>query len=407
MSLEKLLSKKLNSLVLDRKLSLIKDALQNLLCESTALMNTKLRDDTLQLVDSLIEADPDLFLDKTYLLRLSRMPISSMSRADALETIFSILKSNVVLKKANLDLEIDALKQSNDFGKWTPNLERIISNVKKSDTDFDSKYLVLLCSPTWREELGFGAKLLGQPFQLREAQTTKKEYSSIKKTGNLESATTLYLQLEDSSIVTLNKKLKLKSVPNLLVSIRIPSHPLLLELKNDHIVVWSWAESSKGKYQQQTLQHSLVNPTFIDAVVCPSGIILIQVGIRNEITGGLTDFESISVRFDTKTNLLHPDDLQDEDMERQDALDKKRLEGLDIDFRDHTSLLSVSVNTNGSSTVYFQSNILLQSDDVIVGALGCPQEFFCVYANGLVQLMHNMKMVEEYDIGAGIEACLI
>jgi hypothetical protein len=369
-------------------------------------MSTKLRDDALQLVDSLTDTDPDLYLDKTHLLRLSRMPISSMSRADALDTIFSILKSNIVLKKANIDLEIDSLKQLNDFEKWTPTLERIISEVKKSDSDFDSKYLVLLCSPTWREELGFGAKLLGQPFQLREAQKSKKEYLKIKKTGNIESATTLYLQLEDSSIVTLNKKLKLKSVPNLQQSVIIPSHPLLLELKGEHIIVWSWAESSKGKYQQQTLQHSLLNPTFIDAVVCPSGIILIQVGIRNEITGGLTDFESISVRFDTKTNLLHSDDLQDEDMTTQDALDKKRAEGTDIDFRDHASLLSVSVTNNGSSTVYFQSDILFQSDDVIVGALGCPQEFYCVYANGLVQLYHTMKMVEQYDMGAGIQACL-
>lgn len=406
MSLEKLLSKKINALVLDRKLNLIKDILEKLLCESSALMNTKLRDDALQLVDSLLEADTDLYLDKTHLLRLSRMPISSMTRADALETIFSILKANVVLKKANMDMEIDSLKQSNDFGKWTSNLERIISEVKKSDSDFDSKYLVLLCSPTWREELGFGAKLLGQPFHLREAQKSQKEYSSIKKTGNLASATTLYLQLADSSIMTLNKKLKLKYVPNLQQSVIIPSHPLLLELKNDHILVWSWADSSKGKYEQQTLQHSLLNPNFIDAVVCPSGIILIQVGIRNEITGGLTDFESISVRFDTKTNLVCSDDLTDEDMQMQDALDKKRTEGIDIDFRDHTSLLSVSVTNNGASTVYFQSDILFQSEDVIVGALGCPQEFYCVYANGLVQVFHSMKMVEQYDIGAGIEAAL-
>jgi hypothetical protein len=412
-ALEKLLSKKINNLVLDRKLAVIKQSLSLCLCpEKTvceSLMNTTLRDDALQLVDSLTDADSDVYLDKTHLLKLSRMPISSMSRSDALEIIYKIIKNNIVLKTSNIDLELDLLKKSNDFESWSPALERTIYQLRKTEsTDFDSKYLVLLCSPTWREEIGFKAKLIGQPFQLREAQKIKKEYPKIKKNGNLQSATTLYLQLDDFSIITQDQeKIKLSAYPNLQNSVIVPSHPILLELKSDHIVVWSWGETSEQKYAQQTLQHSISDATFIDAIVCVSGIILIQVGSQNIITGGLADSESIVVRYDTKSSLLHPDDISLDDMDVQDTLDTKRKEGNQIDFRDHSSLLSAELNNNGSSKIYFGSHLLLEFEDVVVGALGCAQEFYIVFANGLIHTYHDLVNVSEFDTGKSIRACII
>jgi len=405
-SLKRVLEKKINALVLERVLAKMKqDLAQTLVCESGP-MTTKLRDEALILVDVATETS-DVHLDKGHLLRLSRLPLTSMTQGEALESILGLIKQHLVAK-ANFDKEIGILKQRRLIDVWTSGLERLIYKFREGQTDFDSRYLALLCSPAWREELGFGTTLRGQPFQLRDVDTAPKEreYEPVHKMGGLQSATMLWLHMEDGSITSLDKQITVRgTLPDLSLSVIVPSHPILLELKSDHILVWAWGGAEP--FAQQTLAHGLTAPDYVDATVCPSGHILIQVGVRNYATGGHSEFESVIVRYDTKSGLLKPDQMTEEDMQAQDALDANRALAQSIDFRDHSSLLSLHTKPDGQSTAYFNTTLCAQTSEVCVGALGSPQEFYMVMASGIVHTYVRGLLQSQTDMGAGIRACVI
>ena len=355
----------------------------------------------------------DFLTERGYAKQAARMPLLGMTRDDALQLCMRLFAANDSYAASTL-MTLRTLASVPD---WTPTLEATLQTFKsmrdvKSDEEWNQivqhhtsatkltsgDLLSLLCDPQWRLATAFlspAKRLRGQPFALREVRLWKSpiNISTRFKEAIKCAPSDILIHYDDDtwSIVdwTLTEApTAIAAPPAHTILCSIPSRSTIAFLTEDKQL--KFADYCKNEWTVSSVAYSipLASVDFLDCVVTPKGTLVVQLGMRgtdsNVMTGGLTDF----ITYCFSSMFLHVD-LTDEEEADALKLDEQRLrQAKSLDFRDHGSVISLKIDVDGSTACY-QDLPLLQSSEVLVSALGAPQDFVTVGACGFMARMQQ------------------
>ena len=384
-----------------------------------APMSASLRDAALQYVDT---EQTFLDIDTRHVLALGRTPLASVTKSQAYKSILATAVQHGNAKTQTTDSVLLELRGSTTLPTWSPQVEREFVSWKDAGGALDSltaeQSILMLTNQSWRMSAGYTDQTLGATFQLQEAlrsrgkeRSAKFSKSQISNWGGLDLCS-LVLETEQGWTLLDGGRIEfcssVSAPPKLSRCVFLPAHPSFAELKAETIVLWHQDEATARWKPLQAISHEIVDPDIVDAVVMPSGTVAVTIGRRNAYTGGYEESETMLLRYNGKQ--FADATASEKDVQNAEDIEEKRAKGEGIDFRDHGSLLSVHTKAaDGVSLVCFGDIVLDEFPGIAVAALGCPQDYYVVFADGRVIRMTDgfEKTVESRDnLGAFFGAAI-
>ena len=381
------------------------------------------------------------FLSEQNVKNAHKIQFLGMSKTKAREKCLALLGQHQGAAEHLTSLRMKAVTP-----QWSPALEHQMHAIRSckqlllSETEWDQTFktlnlcitmdqlLVLLTDPEWRRNVKMDVHYIGPACNVREANLFK---SPVNISTRFSQHSIKYLPSEvlvlqkEASVVLDFQTLEIKRVlPALAIDLArvksiasVPGTSTLIVLQNRVQHVSHKQNKKQEQEQEQDLsknengQHSLTivelqddawrihpasivvnldNPTFVDCVIGCEATLFVQVSERNTLTGGFTEFETYTLSTDWKEK--QPNNTE---TELAEELDEKRLRhAKDLDFRDHGSVISCK-SSNVGSLVLFDDIPLLETEDYLVAALGCPQNFVTVSACGSVARYENGEVLRK------------
>lgn len=373
-----------------------------------APMSTTLRDAALQYLDT---DQTFVEIDTRHVLSLGRTPLASLTKSAALSSMLSTLKR---YGKPRLEAEsvLLSLRTSTTLPLWSPQVEaelKVFAEGKQVSALKPEQAILMLTNPSWRTGAGFVTdKISGASFQMQDALRNQHKESAntfsssdVKKRGSIDNVCTLVLDVggawETADGVNLRFAPEM-SPPSIGACAFLPAHPCFVELKPETLVLW--IETDYVWARCQAIPHEIVDPDVVDAVLMPSGSVALTIARRNKYTGGYEDSETTLLRFDG-SKFVEATATESEVAEAEKA-EEARAAGKQIDFRDHGSLIALIARPDGTSLVCFSDQVLSEHTGIAVAALGCPQDYFVVFADGTVKRCTGGYEKQIKDSGRGI-----
>jgi len=236
--------------------------------------------------------------------------------------------------------------------------------------------------------------LSNKPFQLREPRNEWTEFPS----GNRKPLSDLcvktlkgWLRFIGNTGVMLVEPEKFKDAIQFCT---IPNSDTVLALTEKNILV-----SKFDQEVQHSFPHELNEVDYIDCFTLKNDIVIVQVGKRNMLTGGLSDETLFSFRVGEE---LQPYTLTETENELVELVVKKS----DYQNVNSNSTLSGWNDIKGSWVVFKTQQIYL-SNDMVCSVLGDEANFFAVFFNGLVKHYSSGKCIKEINLDCAITHAII
>jgi hypothetical protein len=337
---------------------LLKLHFSSLIKNESGLMNTKLR-------DSLCKEAEKLFKGVYFY----KLPLASMSIDNAIDVVINEIAQSPTYEY-NIQQHRDYVKQI----QWSPTLEYDLVHGKEF-------YLLILKSlgSGWRDSIQHDALpvLVGQPLQLRESMKefdlndfkleTGEFYEQSVWTRSGSNWTRLGTEEFLSEPVEFSGSLLFQNCP---------SSKNILALFPTSVKLGRLGGKVFGEFA-----HEISNPNFLDCFVLSTGAIIVKIGERNSLTGGLKDEMSFSFRYGKSDFDCVPYSLSKEE-ENEIQLYYQDQHSM----RDMTCALSV-VNsfTDKAYMVHDFKKYKQNEDGVICGIVGNGSGYAMAFCHGKVK----------------------
>ena len=171
----------------------------------------------------------------------------------------------------------------------------------------------------------------------------------------------------------------------------------VLALKKNEISIGCFGD----KKSFASFAHGVNDADFLESYLLPSNTIIVRVGKRNTLTGGLTDEDFFSFKRDGERS-ISPHALDGTETTLVEEISK-----VDTDypwtFTDTSSCLTGFNDLAGaqSKVIYKQSEMVL-STNLVVAVLGHPSAFFAIFYDGTVQRYQNGSLIASLKINLPI-----
>lgn len=168
---------------------------------------------------------------------------------------------------------------------------------------------------------------------------------------------------------------------------RVPSSKIILGYKKDHLVVGSFEKV------YAVVETSIRDADYLDSEIVPCGAIVITVGVRNALSGGLAKQESLTFRLDEDLALV-PHSLSDEEAKEAELDSEKRLAGeKEFDFSENSCPLT-AVSSMILTTIVIGDKIIHKTRGTVKHLSGAPNDFWIVFATGRCEHVVDSKSTE-------------
>ncbi len=290
--------------------------------------------------------------------------------------------------------------------RWTPQLEFCVFCIYQDIPVLSLEAYALLETKQgkppelWRRGIDTSTipKFTNQICTFREPRTTFAPVTELSQTRIL--GEKLYLQTIDNTWRTLTSLGKLMPVVvpselyDLSVFCAVPGTLYTLALRENSVVIVNTMQTVLGSFA-----HTLTTPDFLDCFRLSSETLIVRIGKRNSLTGGLNEEELFSFRCKYKTDQDTP---EADGLETHELLEEEEKEVEEICRMNYSSQLYNSLLTGwndmetGTSWCIdsFSSTQQSLGKDVVVAICGKPQEYVAVFVNGRVEWIHQGSKVQ-------------
>jgi hypothetical protein len=338
---------------------LLKVHFSSLIKSESGLMNTKLR-------DSLCKEAEKLFKGVYFY----KLPLASMSIDNAIDVTI-----NEIAQSATYAYNIEQHRERVKHTQWSPTVE---SDVLNNSTEFHLLILKSLGS-AWRNAIQHDALplLVGQPLQLRESMK-EFELDDFPLVADDFSEQSVWTRC-GSLWTRLGTSEALSEPPEFLGALlyqTCPSSKNILALFPTCVKLGRLGEKVFGEFA-----HDITTPNFLDCFVLSTGTIIVKIGERNVLTGGLKDEMSFSFRYGKSDFDCVPYSLsKEEETEIQSYYQDQHC------MRDMTCALSVVNVCDGKAYVVNEFKKYKQHEEGIVcGIVGNGSGYAMAFCHGKVK----------------------
>jgi hypothetical protein len=237
-------------------------------------------------------------------------PLASMTKKAALGTIIKEIQESPEFSTC-FKAFVQDLREKMPPQSWTPLLEYEMSRPSTK------KYILLLqlMGTDWRSCcIPKVPLLLGQPFKLRESKDLVESFSSSKNSFQfkfvwIRNALTREWCKASSPSNALKEPEEFKAATHF---VSAPSSKNILALAGSQVLVGRLGEANVFAKFDHGLSE---DADFLDCFVLSSGAVVIKIGKRNVLTGGLGDEVGMSFRYGSSEKDLCPHTLSTEEDE--------------------------------------------------------------------------------------------
>jgi hypothetical protein len=338
---------------------LLKQHFSSLIKSESGLMNTKLRDALCKEAEKLFKG-----------VYFYKLPLASMSTENAIDVVINEISQSATYAY-NIEQHRDRVKNT----QWSPTVE---FEVLRDSTEF---HILILKSLgfAWRNAIQHDALpvLIGQPLQLRETMKEFEldDFSLLADEFNEHSVWTrsgsawTRLNTEES----LSEPLEFKDA---LLFQNCPSSKNILALFPTSVKLGRLGGKVFGEFA-----HDIATPNFLDCFVLSTGTIIVKIGERNLLTGGLKDEMSFSFRYGKSDFDCVPYSLsKEEENEIQSYYQDHR------SMRDMTCAFSAVNSCEEKAYIVNDFKKYKQSEDgIICGIVGNKSGYALAFCHGKVK----------------------
>jgi hypothetical protein len=318
-------------------------------------------------------------------------PLASMSKAAAIATILKEIQSSPSFIQ-NFQAFVQDLRDKMPPQSWTPLLEFEMSRLSTKK----SILLLQLVGADWRSCcVPHVPTLLGQPFKLRESKDVVETFSSPFLLQTSFSPKNVWIRnAVTGDWCRILQPLKLQREPEEFKGAKqftnCPSSKNILALCGSHVMVGRLGEAHVfAKFEHGLSQDA----DFLDCFVLSSGAVVIKIGKRNTLTGGLGDEVGMSFRYGTSEKDFCPHTLSGEEEEEVTAYYSTPRTMLDMTV----SISAVNDIGKGGCTVVHDLCEKKIDTKLACGILGTQAFYAVVYYDGTADFF-SQKERESFHV---------
>ena len=247
------------------------------------------------------------------------------------ETLCSKFTSSLSSPEWTLDLE-----KRNETGDLLP--EEVFAKMSKKTSDLVT---------------------IGQPFRKRDLRTEKSK--AFSKEVPEPKSFVLSKDFADCSLIT-----------------RVPSSKIVIGYKKDKLIVGTYEKASA------TVETTISKADFLDSEIVPCGAIVVTIGCRNDLSGGLSQQESLAFRLDENLSLVPYSLTNNEAREAEDASDDKIEGKREYDFNENSCPLS-ALSSAFSTQIILSDKIIYETEGTVRFLKGAPNDFWIAFQTGRLE----------------------
>jgi len=307
------------------------------------------------------------------------LPLASMTCANALKVVMDeVMQSKTFATDLQAFLQEQREALASDV-VWTPELEFNMYHEAAG-----APYTVLRTfKESWRLNVNVTSLplLVGQPCKWREQKDIKTQLSPgpdahFKERGIL---VRLANQTWVRPCVSSDVIVEPVEFKDALGFASAPSSKNVLALFPQHVMIGKLGQKkSFGKFG-----HDIKDPNFLDCFVLSTGAVVVKVGKRNALTGGLSDEYGVSFRYGQNETEFEAHALSaEEDVELAQYYDIKQ-----PTLRDVNTVLSLK-NDQGEAMLAYKNEACRVDTGVACGVVGTPSGWAVAFYDGRLMLRH-------------------
>jgi hypothetical protein len=313
-------------------------------------------------------------------------PLASMTKSKALATIVKEIQDSPSFSE-NFKAFVQDLRDKMPPQAWTPLLEFEMSrrSTKKS------VLLLQLMGPDWRSCcIPKVPVLLGQPFKLRESKDVVDSFSSSTKNSFhfknvwIRNVVTREWCRAHSPLKTLVEPEEFKAATHF---VSAPSSKNVLALAGSQVLVGRLGEAKVFAKFDHGLSE---DADFLDCLVLSSGAVVIKIGKRNNLTGGLGDEVGMSFRYGSSEQDLCPHTLSSEEDEEVSSYYSVARTMLDM----NVSLSAKNDPKKGTCTLIHELHEKKLATKLACGLVGSESSYAVVCYDGTIFTSHDHHNVD-------------
>ena len=177
---------------------------------------------------------------------------------------------------------------------------------------------------------------------------------------------------------------------------RVPSSKIILGYKKNQILIGSDNPNA-------AVETSIRDADYIDCEIVPCGAIVVTIGIRNSLSGGLAKQESLAFRLDEQLSLVPYSLTAAEALEAEEE-SEKRLQGeTAFDFAENSCPLSAQ-SSFAKTEIIIGDKIIYETKGTLKHLCGAPNDFWLVFVTDVAlhvkdgNIVESKKMFEKFFI---------
>jgi hypothetical protein len=292
--------------------------------------------------------------------------------------------------------------------RWTPQLEFCVFCIFQGNPVLSLEAYALLETKVgkppelWRRGIDTStiSKFTNQICTFREPRTTLPPVTEISQTRVL--GEKMYVQSVDKTWRTLSSSGKCTPVIapselfHLSVFCAVPGTLYILAIQENSVLVVNTMQTVLGSFA-----HTLTNPDFLDCFRLSSGTLIVRIGKRNILTGGLNEEELFSFRCKYKaseeTDEAEADGLETHELQEDEEKEVEEICRMNYSSHQYNSLLTGWNDLEtGTSWCIDSSSSTQQSlgKDLVVAVCGTQSQYVVVFVNGRVEWIRDGKKVQ-------------
>jgi hypothetical protein len=289
--------------------------------------------------------------------------------------------------------------------RWSPALEyQVIKILRDKDIGTVEAHALLLHTKElqrpleyWRKKADMSAAslLTNAPCKLREPRETKWKLCDRPSRGGVLVRTLDAVWSFTTADSNVNKATEPEDFAHASVFASIPARngeevamhsaslcQCILALKEKEISVGCLGDSKSFA----SFAHGINGADFLETYLLPSNTIIVRVGKRNLLTGGLTDEDYFSFVRNGERSII-PHSLNSEETAQVEEISKIDSDS-SWDFMSSSCLTGFNDLASAQSKVLWKQQELVLGSSLVVAVLGHPSSFFAVFYDGAV---HHYK----------------
>ena len=360
---------------MEDRLGLLHAHLMSFFPEGTLLMNKQLRD--------MLCTETEKYFQTVY---LQATPLASMSTHGAVE---EVIKLCVKSYSFNEDFAAFLQERREHLGVilWTPALEHEMATAPTNATS----RLLKMGGAEWRLQTDTRnlPVHLGQPFKLREKKDVVANFVGAKSSFDQRGVWVRCENGEWVCPVTHEVYREPGDFKGATAYVNAPSSPNILALFASYVLIGVFGQTKSFA----RFDHDIDAPDFLDCFVLTSGAVIVKIGKRNTLTGGLSDEMCMSFRYGSSgsSGSCSSGSIQPHVLSAEEDAEVLGYNDIPSTMKDRSCELAF-INGDSSQVLLANQKMVLEDHGMACGIVGEASEFAVAYYSGVIVFMPSKKV---------------